>query len=116
MGADEYQAYLDRGEYEYHGGFFDVSPIVLEVPYDDWYLVSTATPGASRSNTRRSSIDANGFRACMPASPRARAFAARLSGWLLRVVTIIERRAARCRRHDRTIRPSRCAGSARVAA
>ena len=31
MEADEYQAYLDGGEYEYHGGFFDVSPIVLEV-------------------------------------------------------------------------------------
>ncbi len=40
MDADEYQAYLDGGEYEYHGGFFDVSPIVLEAPYDDdWYLV-----------------------------------------------------------------------------
>lgn len=40
MDADEYRAYLDGDEYEYHGGFFDVSPIVLEVPYDDdWYLV-----------------------------------------------------------------------------
>ncbi len=40
MDADEYQAYLDGGEYEYHGGFFDVRPIVLEAPYDDdWYLV-----------------------------------------------------------------------------
>lgn len=40
MDSDEYQAYLDGDEYEYHGGFFDVSPVVLEVPYDDdWYLV-----------------------------------------------------------------------------
>ncbi|MBQ1041442.1 DUF1883 domain-containing protein [Micromonospora sp. C72] len=40
MDADEYQAYLDGDEYEYHGSFFDVSPVVLEVPYDDdWYLV-----------------------------------------------------------------------------
>lgn len=40
MDVDEYQAYLDGDEYEYHGGFYDFSPIVLEVPYDDyWYLV-----------------------------------------------------------------------------
>lgn len=40
MDAEEYQAYLDGDEYEYHGGFFDSSPIVLEVPHDDdWYLV-----------------------------------------------------------------------------
>lgn len=40
MDGDHYQAYLDGGEYEYHGGFYDVSPVVLEVPYDDyWYLV-----------------------------------------------------------------------------
>jgi Domain of unknown function (DUF1883) len=40
MDVDHYQAYLDGGEYEYHGGFYDVSPIVLEVPYDDnWLLV-----------------------------------------------------------------------------
>ncbi len=40
MDAEEYRAYLDGSEYEYHGGFFNVSPIVLEVPYDgDWYLV-----------------------------------------------------------------------------
>ncbi|MEV4891789.1 DUF1883 domain-containing protein [Nonomuraea sp. NPDC055795] len=32
-------AYLDKDAYEYHGGFFDSSPVVLEVPYDDWYLV-----------------------------------------------------------------------------
>ncbi|WP_406071225.1 DUF1883 domain-containing protein [Micromonospora sp. NBC_01638] len=40
MGIDNYQAYLDGDEYEYHGDFCDVSPVVLEVPYDDhWYLV-----------------------------------------------------------------------------
>src|SRR3954464_2066404 len=36
MDIDEYQAYRD----EYHGGFCDVSPVILEVPYDDtWFLV-----------------------------------------------------------------------------
>ncbi len=40
MGIDRYQACLDGGEYEHHGCFYDVSPVVLEVPYDDhWYLV-----------------------------------------------------------------------------
>lgn len=40
MDRDEYQAYLDGEEYEYFGGFFDFSPLVLEVPYDaHWYLV-----------------------------------------------------------------------------
>lgn len=40
MDSDEYQSYLDEEAYEYHGGFFDYSPIVLEVPYDDrWYLI-----------------------------------------------------------------------------
>lgn len=40
MDADEYDACLDGDHYEYHGGFFNVSPIVIEVPYDsDWYLV-----------------------------------------------------------------------------
>ena len=40
MDVEEYQAYLDGDEYEFHGGFFDVSPVVLEVPYDHhWYLV-----------------------------------------------------------------------------
>jgi hypothetical protein len=34
MDSDEYQAYLDGDEYEYHGGFYDVSPVDLEVPYD----------------------------------------------------------------------------------
>ncbi|PZG55996.1 DUF1883 domain-containing protein [Spongiactinospora gelatinilytica] len=40
MDGDHYQAYLDGDQYRYHGGFYDVSPVVLEVPYDDyWYLV-----------------------------------------------------------------------------
>lgn len=40
LDVDHYQAYVDGGEYEYHGGFYDVSPVFLEVPYDDrWYLV-----------------------------------------------------------------------------
>ncbi|GAA4102643.1 hypothetical protein GCM10022248_89560 [Nonomuraea soli] len=40
MADDDYQAYLDGDAYEYHGGFYDVSPVSLEVPYDDyWYLV-----------------------------------------------------------------------------
>lgn len=45
MDAEEYQAYLDGDEYEYHGGFFDVSPVVLDVPYDAyWYLVVDSSP------------------------------------------------------------------------
>ncbi|MEU4836514.1 DUF1883 domain-containing protein [Streptosporangium sp. NPDC023615] len=45
MDADDYQAYLDGEAYSYHGGFFDVSPVVLEVPYDDyWYLVVDSNP------------------------------------------------------------------------
>lgn len=40
LDVDEYQAYLDKEEYEYHGGFYDCTPVVLEVPYDDhWYVV-----------------------------------------------------------------------------
>ncbi|MET7338829.1 DUF1883 domain-containing protein [Nonomuraea sp. NPDC005650] len=40
MDSEEYQAYLDEEEYQYHGGFFDYSPIILRVPYDHyWYLV-----------------------------------------------------------------------------
>jgi hypothetical protein len=43
--ADDYQAYLDGDGYEYYGGFYDVSPVVLEVPYDDyWYLVVDSYP------------------------------------------------------------------------
>ncbi|MFI7676359.1 DUF1883 domain-containing protein [Actinophytocola sp. NPDC049390] len=45
MDVDHYQAYLDGDEYEYHGDFYDVSPVVLEVPYDDhWYLVVDSNP------------------------------------------------------------------------
>jgi hypothetical protein len=45
MDVDHYRAYLDGGEYEFHGGFFDVSPAVLDVPYDDhWYLVVDSNP------------------------------------------------------------------------
>lgn len=51
LDIDHYQVYLDGGEYEYHGGFFDVSPVVLEVPYDDrWYLVVD-------SNARRIKVE-----------------------------------------------------------
>jgi hypothetical protein len=40
MDISNYRAYLDGDEYEFFGGFYDVSPVVLEVPYDDfWYLV-----------------------------------------------------------------------------
>jgi hypothetical protein len=50
MGVDHYEAYLDGDEYEYHGGFYDVSPVELEVPYDDdWYLIVD-------SNYRRISV------------------------------------------------------------
>ncbi|MFI5956402.1 DUF1883 domain-containing protein [Cryptosporangium sp. NPDC051539] len=45
MDSEEYQAYLDGDEYEFHGGFFDISPVVLEVPHDDyWYLVIDSNP------------------------------------------------------------------------
>lgn len=37
---DEYEAYCDDEEYEFYGGFTDVSPVVRDVPYDDhWFLV-----------------------------------------------------------------------------
>ncbi|MEU5869518.1 DUF1883 domain-containing protein [Nonomuraea sp. NPDC047529] len=40
MDHEEYQAYLDEEAYPYHGGFFDYSPLTLQVPYDDyWYLI-----------------------------------------------------------------------------
>jgi Domain of unknown function (DUF1883) len=40
LDADNYQAYLDEDECEYYGGSWEVSPVVLDVPYDDhWYLV-----------------------------------------------------------------------------
>ncbi|WP_431894356.1 DUF1883 domain-containing protein [Micromonospora haikouensis] len=45
MDDDSYQAYLDGDEYEYFGGFYDTSPVDLEVPYDDhWYLVVDSYP------------------------------------------------------------------------
>lgn len=45
MEVDDYQAYLDGDEYVYYGGFYDVSPVVLEVPYDGyWYLVVDSHP------------------------------------------------------------------------
>ncbi|MEW1839407.1 DUF1883 domain-containing protein [Nonomuraea angiospora] len=45
MDSDCYQACLDGDEYEYYGGFYDVSPIVLEVPYDDYgHLVVDSHP------------------------------------------------------------------------
>lgn len=46
MDADEYEAYLDGDDYEFYGGFYDVSPVELEVPYDDyWYLVVDSYDG-----------------------------------------------------------------------
>ncbi len=45
MDVDEYQDYLDGDPYEYHGGFFDLTPVVLQVPYDyQWYLVVDSFP------------------------------------------------------------------------
>jgi hypothetical protein len=58
MDADDYQAYLDNDDYDYYGGFYDVSPIVMETPYDDyWYLVVDGFPGGSRSRSPRSSTE-----------------------------------------------------------
>jgi hypothetical protein len=40
MDAENYQAYLDEEEYEYHGGFWESRPVRLDVLYDGfWYLV-----------------------------------------------------------------------------
>lgn len=40
MDGEEYQSYLDQEASQYHGGFFDYSPLTLQVPYDDyWYLI-----------------------------------------------------------------------------
>jgi uncharacterized protein DUF1883 len=47
MDSDHYQVYLDGEdeEYEYYGDFYDVSPVVLEVPYDGyWFLVVDSNP------------------------------------------------------------------------
>lgn len=46
MDADNYQAYLDGDEYMLYGGFWESSPVTLEVPYDDfWYLVIDSYSG-----------------------------------------------------------------------
>lgn len=51
LDIDHYQAYLDGEEYSWYGDFFDVTPVVLEVPYDDhWYLVVD-------SNNRRIDVE-----------------------------------------------------------
>ncbi len=40
LDADNYQDYLDGDEYTFFGGVWEVSPVGIEVPYDDhWYLV-----------------------------------------------------------------------------
>lgn len=45
MDADNYRSYLDGGGYDFHGGFFDVTPVVLDVPYDHhWYLIVDSNP------------------------------------------------------------------------
>ncbi|MEV4118491.1 DUF1883 domain-containing protein [Micromonospora sp. NPDC049645] len=49
MDGDEYQAYLDDEEYEFFGGFYDLTPVILEVPYDDhWFLVVDSYPDRIR--------------------------------------------------------------------
>lgn len=46
MDAENYQAYLDEEEYEFYGGFWESSPLSLDVPYDGfWYLVIDSYPG-----------------------------------------------------------------------
>ncbi len=46
MDVDHYQAYRGEADYDYYGGFYDVSPVVPDVPYDDyWYLVFDSYPG-----------------------------------------------------------------------
>lgn len=40
LDADNYQDYLDDEGFQYVGGVWERSPLVLEVPYDDhWFLV-----------------------------------------------------------------------------
>lgn len=40
LDADNFQDYLDGDECNFFGGVWEVSPVDLEVPYDDhWYLV-----------------------------------------------------------------------------
>ncbi|WP_414942812.1 hypothetical protein [Amycolatopsis sp. cmx-11-51] len=36
MDVEEYQAYLGD-QYEYHGGYWDSSPTILDVPYDAYW-------------------------------------------------------------------------------
>ena len=45
MDADNYQAYLDDEAYHFYGGFYDMTPVHLEVPYDDhWYVIVDSYP------------------------------------------------------------------------
>ncbi|MET8197959.1 DUF1883 domain-containing protein [Micromonospora taraxaci] len=38
-------SYVDGDEYEFFGGFYDLTPVVLEVPYDDhWWLIVDSNP------------------------------------------------------------------------
>ena len=40
MDSDNLAAFDAEEEFEYYGGHFDHSPIILEIPYDDyWHLV-----------------------------------------------------------------------------
>ncbi|GAB2763354.1 hypothetical protein GCM10027174_45080 [Salinifilum aidingensis] len=40
MDGDEYEAYCRDDDYEAYGGFYNVTPVELVVPYDDyWFLV-----------------------------------------------------------------------------
>ncbi|UKD50939.1 DUF1883 domain-containing protein (plasmid) [Amycolatopsis sp. FU40] len=49
MDADNFQAYRDGEEYEFHGGFWESSPADLVVPYDGyWFLVIDSNPGTIR--------------------------------------------------------------------
>lgn len=49
MDADNYQAYLDGDEYVMYGGFWESSPLTLEIPHDEyWYLVIDSYPGRIR--------------------------------------------------------------------
>lgn len=52
--VDEYASYCDGDAYEWYGDFFDVSPIVLEVPYDDhWVLVIDSNEGHAKFSYRQ---------------------------------------------------------------
>lgn len=54
LDADNYQAYLDEDEYvQYYGDPWEVSPLVLEVPYDDhWYVVVDHYEGRIKGSVR----------------------------------------------------------------